>query len=314
MSKVSVIVAAYNVEQYIKKCMESICSQTLKDLQIIVVDDGSTDSSAQIIKSFTDTRIKYLYKENGGVSDARNFGLRFVDGEYIAFIDGDDWIEPDMYKLMYENAKENDSDVVECSYYKDWENRSKIRTIEERDNCVVKFSPYNPWNKLYKASVIKDSGLLFYKGIWYEDYNFNLKLSYFVKKTSYIQIPLYHYIQRGGSITHSFNKKILDGFIVRQDVFDFLSKKNGYDFNDVEWYFAKSVCIGSFIKLCKYDAHYNTNWTIKNYEILITMFPKWKSSTCLKKKTLVNTYLKCINKCTYKFVRNILFVFFKIYG
>ena len=302
MPKVSVIVAAYNVEQYIKKCIDSILAQTLEDIEILIIDDGSSDKTAQIVKSFSDSRLRYLYKENGGLSDARNYGMNFAKGEYIAFVDGDDWIEPEMYRLMFESALQNDSDVVECAYFKDWTNKTKNHPVEERQNCVVKFTPYNACNKLYKASLLRESGLLFYKGIWYEDYNFNLKFSYFVKKTSFVQVPLYHYIQRSGSITHSFSDKILDGFTVRQDVFDFLSSKPDYDFNDVEWYFAKSVCIGSIKKLCKYDAQNKTNWATKNYETLLYMFPDWKKSSCLKKVSLVNLYLRCINRFTFTII------------
>lgn len=311
MPKVSIIVAAYNVEQYIKKCIDSLVSQTLHDIQIIIVDDGSTDKTADIVKPFLDTRVQYIFKENGGLSDARNYGLQFVQGDYIAFVDGDDFVEPEMYLLMYENAKKNDSDVVECAYFKDYEKKYIVCNIEERQNQIVKFTPYNAWNKLYKTELFRKYDLKFMKDVWYEDFNFNLKLSFYVSKTSFLQIPLYHYIQRQGSIMHSVSKKVLDVFIVQQDVYNFLSTKDKYDFNDIEWYFAKSLLISSMIRLCKYDAQNETNFSTRNFDYLCELFPNWRKSSCLKKITAVNLYLRCMTKMSYKVLRCLLYQFYK---
>ena len=307
MPKVSVIVPVYNVEQYIKKCIESLIAQTLRDIEILVVDDGSTDNSAEIIRSFADERVKYLRKENGGPSDARNYGMQFASGEYIGFVDSDDFTEPEMFRLMYESAVQNDSDVVQCAYFKDYESKSVPHYVEERQNEIVKFVPYNPVDKIYKASVIHDSKLEFVKTFWHgEDYNFNLKLSYFVKKVSVVQVPLYHYVQRKGSIMHTVSEKVLDSMANRKDIYDFFVTKRNYDFNDIKWYFAKSACIGDFRLLCKYDAQNGTDWTLKNYDDFVAMFPDWKKSTCLKKKSAVNLYLKCTSRTTVRFVRLLL--------
>lgn len=116
MAKVSVIVPIYNAEKYLKQCLDSIVNQTLEDIEIILIDDGSTDGSAEICKAYlSDSRVTYYYKENEGLAAARDDGMLRANGEYIGFVDSDDWIESDMYEKMYSAAKSNDSDVVFCN-------------------------------------------------------------------------------------------------------------------------------------------------------------------------------------------------------
>lgn len=116
MIKVSVIVPIYNAEKYLEQCLDSIVNQTLKDIEIILIDDGSTDRSADICKKYlSDSRVTYHHKENEGLAAARADGIARANGEYIGFVDSDDWIKPEMYEKMYEAAKSNDSDVVFCN-------------------------------------------------------------------------------------------------------------------------------------------------------------------------------------------------------
>ena len=121
MAKVSVIVPVYNVEKYVEKCLQSLVNQTLDNIEIIVVNDGSTDNSKQIIQAFIkenlDTNIIYLEKENGGLSDARNYGMNYATGEYIAFLDSDDYVKNTIYEKMYNKAVEKNADYVECDFY-----------------------------------------------------------------------------------------------------------------------------------------------------------------------------------------------------
>ena len=131
MPKVSIIVPFYNVENYIEKCLETLVNQTLKDIEIILVNDGSKDRSIDIVNKFLKQypeKIVYLEKENGGLSDARNFGIPHAKGEYIEFLDSDDYVEKDMYENMYELAKKEDSDMVECDFY--WEYPDKLKKDE----------------------------------------------------------------------------------------------------------------------------------------------------------------------------------------
>ncbi len=118
MAKVSVIVPVYNVEQYLEKCFDSLKNQTLKDLEVIIVNDGSTDSSQNIIDKYVkeNTNFKSYIKPNGGLSDARNYGLQYVTSPYVAFLDSDDYVETTIYEKMYEEAIKDNKDFVECDF------------------------------------------------------------------------------------------------------------------------------------------------------------------------------------------------------
>ena len=129
MIKVSIIVPAYNVEQYIEKCLQSLVNQTLEEIEIIVVNDGSTDKTKQKIQQFIDKypqKMKCYDKPNGGLSDARNYGLPYAQGKYIGFIDSDDYVELNMFEEMYKKAEEEKSDMVECDFIWEYPNKQKI--------------------------------------------------------------------------------------------------------------------------------------------------------------------------------------------
>ena len=130
MPKLSVIVPVYNVEKYLSRCLTSLINQTLDNIEIIIVNDGSTDKSDEIIREYkkANNNIIYVTKENGGLSSARNFGLIYATGEYIAFLDSDDYVDRNIYKKMYEKAKETNSDYVECDFIWQYEDHQKIDT------------------------------------------------------------------------------------------------------------------------------------------------------------------------------------------
>ena len=125
--KVSIVVPVYNAKNYLKKCLDSVINQTLKEIEIILVDDGSTDGSAEICKSYlTDSRVMYYYKENEGLAAARQDGMERAHGEFIGFVDSDDWIDLDMYERMYDTAKKENADVVMCGIYIDEDGKNPI--------------------------------------------------------------------------------------------------------------------------------------------------------------------------------------------
>ena len=130
-SLISVIVPIYNVEKYLQKCVDSIINQTYKNLEIILVDDGSPDNCPKMCDDYAekDSRIKVVHKENGGLSDARNVGMEVATGEYVSFIDSDDYISLDFYETLLETIVDNDSDVVECGVVKFYENEKFIKKL-----------------------------------------------------------------------------------------------------------------------------------------------------------------------------------------
>ena len=205
---ISVIVPVYNVEAYVEKCLKTLVEQTLEDIEIIVVNDGSTDKSKEIIqkimKQFPEKMV-YIEKENGGLSDARNYGMPYAKGEYIAFLDADDYIEKDAYQKMYELAKKEDSDMVECDFYWEYPNKQKKDSGEiyqGKQEALEKIRVV-AWNKLIKKEVLNRAKVTFPKGYRYEDVEFTYKLIPFLEKVSFLKEPCIHYVQREGSISNS---------------------------------------------------------------------------------------------------------------
>ena len=161
MPNVSVIVPVYNVEKYIDRCLDSLINQTLEDIEIIIVNDGSTDDSEKIIKEYIKKypqKFIYLKKDNGGLSDARNYAIPYVNGEYLAFLDSDDYIEKETYKKMYELAKKEKSDMVECDFSWDYPKKKKIDTgiIYNGKSEMLQEIRVVAWNKLIKTEICRD--------------------------------------------------------------------------------------------------------------------------------------------------------------
>lgn len=220
--KVSVIVPVYNVEKYIDKCLKSLVMQTLQEIEIIVVNDGSPDNSQKIIDKYAKKypeKIKSYIAENGGVGSARNFGLTKANGEYIGYVDSDDFVEINMFEELYNKAKKEKLDIVICGSYNIEEKTGKRQ--EDIDKSVFDDPHINAffgrpavWNKLYKKEVINN--IKFRTRKWYEDLDYTLKAIACSKKIGYVNKPLYNYLIRPGSIMNNNNLdrnlEILDTF------------------------------------------------------------------------------------------------------
>lgn len=318
MPKVSIIVPIYNVEMYIEKCLETLVNQTLKDIEIILVNDGSKDSSAEIAKKYLEKypeKIIYLEKENGGLSDSRNYGLPHAKGEYIAFLDSDDYVEENMYEEMYELAKKEDSDMVQCNFY--WEypdkNKKKIGELKQYSNkkeMLVK-TRVEAWNKLIKREIlVKNPEIRFPKGLRYEDVEFTYKLIPYVEKISILNKPFIHYIQRGNSISNTQNERTKEIFDVLDNVIKYYKEKNLYEEykEQLEYIYVKTVLCRSLLRMVKInDKSIKSQLLKRTWENVNTKFPEWKKNPILKKnKSLKDLYLKTINKITYKIYCKIL--------
>ena len=196
MPEVSVIVPVYNVEKYLERCLNSLVNQTLENIEIIIVNDGTKDNSEEIIKKFMEKypqKIVYLKKENGGLSDARNYGIPYVKGEYIAFLDSDDYVEKDIYKEMYELAKKENSDMVECDFL--WEYPNKVREdigqVYNGKKEMLEKVRVVAWNKLIRKSILEKTQIQFPKGLRYEDVEFTYKLIPHLNKVSFLKKNIY---------------------------------------------------------------------------------------------------------------------------
>ena len=221
--KISVIVPIYNVEQYLRKCIDSIINQTYKNLEIILVDDGSTDGSGEICNKYEqqDERIRVIHKKNGGAADARNKGLEVITGKFVSFVDSDDWIEYNFYENMIEQAIKYNADIVvsNYNYVSDngdiicrYEKNDKVRyNTEEAMNEMIHdgFIQAVIWNKLYLKSCIKD--IRFKVGKICEDEFFTYKIIANAKEVVYNSKPLYFYRKREGSVMNKYKLNRLDG-------------------------------------------------------------------------------------------------------
>lgn len=233
--KVSIIVPVYMVEPYVRKCVDSILAQTLKDFELILVDDGSPDSCGEICDKYAqkDGRIKVIHKENGGQATARNAALDIAKGDYIGFVDSDDWIEPDMYELLYDMCIKNDCDIANCSsiiYFKNKtvKNGKHPLTVHNRDQAMrsmLEGDLYDEvvWTKLIKRSLLEK--IRFPVGIAYEDTAFTYKVFHKSSRVCCIGVPKYHYIKRDDSTMDRALKNIkIDGVLIYDEMYQFMDK------------------------------------------------------------------------------------------
>lgn len=220
---ISVIVPIFKVEDYLRKCVDSVINQTYKNLEIILVDDGSPDNCPKICDEYAnqDSRIKVIHKENGGLSDARNAGMKIAKGEYVSFIDSDDYISCDCIETLYYTMKAENSDIVECDIVRFEDGTTPVI---EKENCDInsfstekglsmlmaesKFHQY-VWNKLYKSDIAFK--IPFAKGKLNEDEFWTYQIFGQAERVTKINKPMYFYLQRSGSIMgEGFNLRRLD--------------------------------------------------------------------------------------------------------
>lgn len=220
---VSIIVPIYNVEKYLPKCIESIINQTLTNIEIILVNDGSTDSSGKIADEYAkkDERIIVIHKENRGQGSARNVGIDIAKGEYIGFVDSDDWIDEEMYEKLYTNAKEYNSDVCVCNrnVYDEYSNIITSINVQQEliDNVNGNLLDYVVnkllfkhtvvvYNKIYKTNIIKNESIRFkeVREVGSEDALFNCQLLFHIKRISAINTTNHNQLAREGSTAREY--------------------------------------------------------------------------------------------------------------
>ncbi|MBQ2900587.1 MAG: glycosyltransferase family 2 protein [Agathobacter sp.] len=228
MIKVSVIIAAYNMEKYMDVCIESLLKQTLEEIELLIVDDGSKDGTLCILKEYEEKypeKIRVFQKENGGLSSARNWALPHARGEYIGFVDSDDWVDEKMYQLMYETAKKEEADIVVCDIVEHFPDRE---VHHDYTNVHNKFEfAHSACNKIFRREFAE--GITFPIGLWYEDLEYNTKQLMKTENVSVVHEGLYYYNCREGSIMHNNNaKKNKDLLTVMNHVEEF-AKINGWE-------------------------------------------------------------------------------------
>lgn len=310
---VSVIVPVYNVQEYLADCLDSLLGQTLNSLEIIAVDDGSTDDSSRILAEYASAhpdRIRSFTKPNGGLSDARNFGIGRARGEYIGFVDSDDWVDAEMFEAMYERAIETDSEAVVCGarlhmYQDDVEVEDAARNIDLRgsisnfgnsvtQNPHILFSSHSyACTKLFHRRLFDEWGFEFPIGQWFEDSALIYNIMYAANRVSCLQDNFYHYrFNRSGAITTTLSPKIFDIFKSCDSILDFYrDKKIGHPRIDhVLEQLVRTHIIGRYqLFLENTDKGYQQpklTWAEKRlswafvrraFQYLDTEFPGWKA-------------------------------------
>ncbi len=230
IDKISVIIPVYNVEKYLSACLDSVLAQTYAELEILAVNDGSTDGSAKILEEYAerDSRIQVLNKPNGGLSDARNYGIEHATGQYYLFIDSDDLIRPDMADLLYRALIQYDADIAVSDmeyFYEDGTPSSYssggdfVCTNTAKDPTLIRINN-SACNKLYRAELFAD--VRFPYGKFYEDLYTVPVLLYKAKTVVKVGEPLYLYRQRSGSIAHSSDPRIFDIYDAIDHVRDYV--------------------------------------------------------------------------------------------
>lgn len=316
MIKISIIVPVYNVEEYLPRCLNSLISQTMKEeeLEIIVVDDGATDGSAAIIEEYAkkSSRIRAFHKENGGLSDARNYGLSFAKGEYIGYVDSDDFVDHDMYELLYHKAKEDDSDIVECNLrhtYSDYEDIEKGQKIYDKKEMLM-IGRSVVWNKIYKRDWLLSTGVEFPKGHIYEDVEFFVKLVPYIRKYSYIDEAAIHYVQRESSINNLSSKKTLDILNILEHIEIFYQERGFYEEykEALEFLFTRILLCSSFARMSRIAEKQERKIALqKNWNMLIEHYPEWKKNPYLKKMQGKNAmFMRSVNGITYRLYATVL--------
>lgn len=233
MPAISVILPIYNVAPFLPECLDSLLKQSFQDLEIIAVDDGSTDESLSILREYEEKsqgKLKVFTKENGGLSDARNFGMEKAVGKYLAFVDSDDFVHPDFCRKMVEAAEEEDLDLVICDFYYYYSPDHILPSSAGKGFCADRkkealLAAPMAWLRLCRRE--KFSHMRFEKGIYYEDLLFAAPQVLEAERIGFVKERLYYYRQREGSImrTAAFHPKFLDIFTVLDKISHHFEKK-----------------------------------------------------------------------------------------
>lgn len=283
---ISVIIPVYNVEKYIDKCIQSVINQSMTDTEIILVDDGSTDKSLVKCKEWSqkDDRVRAIHQTNQGVSVARNRGIKESSGEWIAFIDSDDWIEPNYLEVLYKAAVRKNIDISICGFYFDYPDEIVVRGHYEKDmefnrreeisQIQIQIFAKNmskirnnsgdrigaPWCKLFRSDFIKDNKLEFIPNLKRsQDVVFNLFALEHAIKVIYTNQPLYHYRINPDSVCVKFSKTILtnvNAYLNEMDAFITKYHENDIVFRDA---FSTKVCTSVY--KCMFQYFFNENYS-----------------------------------------------------
>lgn len=313
MPKVSIIVPVYNTEKYLHKCLDSLVGQTLEDIEIVIVNDGSKDSSPEIIKEYMDKypgKFVYFSQENAGQAVARNRAIKMCTGEYIGFLDSDDFVRPYMFERMYNTAKAGDCDYVACGYTDlTYEEDGSVTELEHYVHSKLAYKTKDmffgalasPFLHLYKRTIMEESQVQFPEGVIYEDTAFYLNLIPYCHKLDVIDEPLAYRVRHSNSTMTTFKAfKVEQIFKVLDASLDYYKQHGLYEEYRKELeYFCVRVLLCSSIQRIGKVANRNERKDLlkKTLEYISKNFPDRKNNAYFK-GGLQNLYMRTFNKVT----------------
>ncbi len=306
MPKVSVIMPCYNAEKTVSKTLDSLRGQTLEGIEVIAINDGSKDETLRVLQDYAakypEFDLKIFTKENEGIAAARNFGLSKVTGEYVGWLDSDDFTEPCAFERMYAKATEEDLDIVVADFY--WVNKEGQRVEKEgpyaigQDMMVNLFAVL--WNKIYRKSFLDSIDFEFPVGDRHEDTYFLYCLCAHVKSIGFMNEPYVHYIQNETSITHTNNKDVLNMMDVHEKILQYYKEHGYYDAfqESLEYIFIKSFLGNHFLRCVRVkDKQQSKEAVLLGWNLLNREFPDWKKNRYLKTMGgMKNKYFSMVNR------------------
>ncbi len=308
---ISVIIPVYNVEDYIERCLKSVINQTYKHLEIIVVDDESPDNSLNIAKKIAenDKRIKFFHKKNGGLSDARNYGLARAKGKYICFVDSDDYIENEFVEKLYEAIRKNQCDISICNIKRVYDNHTSIDFIDDikAKLCIRPAA----WNKMYKKELFENNNITFPVGKWYEDLATTPKMT-MEYKYALVDEALYNYVQRSNSITHTADNRIFDIYSVIENTENYMKEKKLYKrkYSVLEFMNIYHISIGTVYR-AKSHKEFSPSM-IRDIQMYVKeKYPEWYKNEYIK---ILPFYYKCYLIALRLKMYTLIYLCVKIFG
>ncbi len=305
---VSVIVPVYNVEKFLKKCLDSIVKQTFHDFEVIIVNDGSTDNSGVIAQQYVEnySNVRVITQKNGGLGAARNTGIRAAKGEYLLFVDSDDTIGENTLQVLTEAANRNGADLVIFDYMEEDVNGNTLKIsrgcLQDNPDTTLLSCPQllldwpSACNKLYCRKLFTNTDIYFPGRAWYEDFRTIPKILTSASHIEYVNEPFYHYLQRPGSIMHSVqverNREILDAF---EDLIYYFKEHKLYNtyHKELEFLAILHILVAASVRVLKADRKHPLLKTFQTY--VKSNFPNYKQNFYLnrlsKKERIILKFL-----------------------
>ena len=298
--KISVIIPVYNSSTYLRKCLDSVVNQTLKDIEIIVINDGSTDDSKNIIEEYSCKykNIIFIDQENKGIGKTRNIGIKKATGEYITFVDSDDYIKENMLEEYYKYARKHNFDLVIGSYIKKINNKEIIFENNKFKTGNVKTTPqilylieYGPWAKLYKRELLTNNNIYFDEKRKYEDMPFVSKTLLKSKLIGQITEPYYYYIIHNNSETTTMDKRVFDILDILKEIKDYY-KREYYLRDELDYVIIDKITTYMLQQRVQKDNKLRIEFIDEGYAFLNKNIKNWRRNKYYKKTNSLKRIIK----------------------